>query len=89
MILTKFRFNWPIGLRGKYLLEINQAEKIIACSGHVCKRIGTKCAIFIEDPPRMFPTKVQFILVKGFQRRILKCERLTPTDDRRRLTDAK
>jgi hypothetical protein len=32
-------------------LEIDQSEPIIACGGHVYKRIGTKCAIFIDDLP--------------------------------------
>ena len=35
-------------------LEINQSEIRIACGGHVCWRIGTKLAIFIEDLPRCF-----------------------------------
>jgi hypothetical protein len=30
---------------------IDQSETIIACGGHVCYRIGTKCAFFIEDLP--------------------------------------
>ena len=30
-------------------LEINQSETRIACAGPVCKRMGTKWAIFIED----------------------------------------
>jgi hypothetical protein len=32
-------------------LEINQSETRIVGVGHVCKRIGTKCAFFIEDLP--------------------------------------
>jgi hypothetical protein len=32
-------------------LEINQSETRIACGGHVCKRIRTKGAFFIEDLP--------------------------------------
>ena len=42
MLPTKFRF------RGEDFLEINQSETRMACGGHVCKRIGTKWAIFIE-----------------------------------------
>jgi hypothetical protein len=30
-------------------LKIGQSETRIACGGHVCKWIGTKCAIFRED----------------------------------------
>ena len=32
-------------------LEINQSETIIAYGEHVCKWIGTKWAIFIENLP--------------------------------------
>jgi hypothetical protein len=32
-------------------LEIDQSETRIACGGHICKWIGTKLAIFIEDLP--------------------------------------
>jgi hypothetical protein len=48
-------------------LEINQSETRIACGGHVCKRIGTKWAIFIEELPRMLPTKFWFILLSSFR----------------------
>ena len=37
--------------RRRFFLEINQPETIFACGVHVCYRIGTKCAIFIEDLP--------------------------------------
>ena len=30
------RFSWPCAFRGKYLLEINQSERRIACGSHVC-----------------------------------------------------
>jgi hypothetical protein len=40
--------------------------KIIACGGHVCKQIGTKWAFFIEDLPRMLPTKFRFIWPSGW-----------------------
>jgi hypothetical protein len=32
-------------------LKIGQSVTRIACGGHVCKWIGTKLAIFIEDLP--------------------------------------
>jgi hypothetical protein len=63
---TKFRFIWQSGFRGEDLLEINQSETSIVCGGHVCIRIGTKWAIFIEDLPRMLPTKFRFIWPSGF-----------------------
>jgi hypothetical protein len=51
MLPTKFRFIWLSGFRGKYFLEIDQSETRIAYGGHVCKQIGMKLAIFIEDLP--------------------------------------
>jgi hypothetical protein len=44
---TKFRFIWQSSFRGEDFLEINQSETRIVCGGHVCKRIGTKWAIFM------------------------------------------
>jgi hypothetical protein len=46
---------------------IDQSETRIACGGHVCKWIGTKWAIFIEDLPYMLPTMFQFIWLSGFR----------------------
>ena len=37
--------------QSRRFLEIDQSETRIACGGHVCKRIGTKWAFFIEDLP--------------------------------------
>ena len=51
----------------KEFLEINQSETRIVCGGHVCKRIGTKWAIFIENIPRMVPTKFRFIWPSSFR----------------------
>ena len=48
-------------------LEIDQWETRIACGGQVCKRIGMKSAIFIEDLPYMLSTKFQFIPESGFR----------------------
>jgi hypothetical protein len=42
-------------------------------------------AVFIENLPYMLPTKIQFIWLRGFQRRRLKCEKLTMTDDGRQV----
>ena len=39
-------------------LEIDQSETRMACGGHIYKRMGTKCAVFIDDLPRMLPTKL-------------------------------
>ena len=61
MLPTKLWFTWKSGFRGEGFLGINQSETRIARGGHVCSRITTKCAIFIEDLPQMLPTKFQFI----------------------------
>jgi hypothetical protein len=53
--------------RRRFFLEINQLETIIACGGHVCYRIWTKCAIFIDDIPWMLPIKFRFIWPNGFR----------------------
>jgi hypothetical protein len=57
MLPIKSRFIWQSGFREEDLLEINQSETRIAFGGHVCQRIGTKLAIFIEDLSWMLPTK--------------------------------
>jgi hypothetical protein len=63
MLPTKFRFIWQSGFRGEDFLEINQSETKIACGSHVCKRIGTKWAIFIEDFQGCFqPSFDSFVL---------------------------
>jgi hypothetical protein len=67
MLPTKFWFTWPSGFKGDDFLEIHQSETRIACGGHVCQRTGTKLAIFIEDLPRMLPTKFRFIWPNGFR----------------------
>jgi hypothetical protein len=48
---TKFQFIWLSGFRREDFLEINQSKTRMACVGDVCKRIGTKWEIFIEDLP--------------------------------------
>ena len=47
--------------------SIGQSETRIAGGGYVCKRIGTKCAIFIKDVPWMLSTEFQFIWLRGFR----------------------
>ena len=39
----------------------------MACGGHVYRWMGTKCTFFIEDLPRMLPTKFQFIWPSGYR----------------------
>ena len=67
MLPTKWRLIWPNDLRGEEFLEIDQSEKRISCGSHVCERIGTKCAIPIENLPRMLPTTFEFIWLSGFR----------------------
>ena len=55
-------------LKRRYFL-IEQSETRIACGSHVCERIGTKCAICIEDLPLDAFYQVFFHLDKRFQRR--------------------
>ena len=67
MLPTKFWFILQSGFREEEFLEINQSETRIAFGDHVCQRIGTKLAIFIQDFPRMLPTKFRFILPSGYR----------------------
>jgi hypothetical protein len=55
-------------LQGRRFLEIDQSETKIVCGGHVCKRIGTKWAISIEDASY----QVSIHLAKWFQRKRFK-----------------
>jgi hypothetical protein len=66
MLPIMFRFIWQSSFREDFL-EINQSEIRIACGGQVCKRIGTKCALFIKGLPRMLPTKFRSIWPSGFR----------------------
>jgi hypothetical protein len=54
MLPTKFRFIWPSGFRGEEFFLIGQSETRIACGGHVCYWIGTKCAILERTTHRCF-----------------------------------
>ena len=42
-------FSHAVSEKKIFLLEIGQSETRIACGGHVCKRIGTKWTIYIEN----------------------------------------
>ena len=72
MFPTKFQFIQPSGFRGEDFLEIDQSETRIAYGGHVCKRIETIWAKFIEDLPQMLPTKFRFIWPSDFRGEDLK-----------------
>jgi hypothetical protein len=47
--------------QGRRFLEIDPSETRIACGGHLCKWMGTKLALFIEDRPEMLLRKFRFI----------------------------
>jgi len=53
MLPTKYWFIWQNGKKEEncFSEEINQLETRIACGGHVFKRIGTNCTIFIDNLP--------------------------------------
>jgi hypothetical protein len=71
MLSTKFQFIWESGFKGEAFLEINQTETRVACGGHVCSRFRSKLALFIEDLPKMLPTKCRFIRPSGFKEDLL------------------
>jgi hypothetical protein len=54
-------------LQRRRFLGIDQPETRIAYGSHVCQRIGTKLANFIEHLPYMFPTKFWFIWQSSFR----------------------
>ena len=54
-------------LQRRRFFRNNQSETRIVCGGHVCKRIGIKWAVVIEDLPRLAPTKFQFIWPSSFR----------------------
>ena len=49
------------------LLEIGQSQTRIACGGHVCKQVGTKRAILLENLLQIFPIKSWFTWQSGFR----------------------
>ena len=70
-------YRWP-SKDASYQVSVHLAKRLqrrrffrnqprIVCGGHVCKRIGTKWTFFIEDLPRMFPTKFRFIWPSDFR----------------------
>ena len=68
-INTSYQVSVHLGKRfqRKRFLEIEQSERKIAYGSHVCQWIGPKWANFIEDLPRMLPTKFRFIWPSGFR----------------------
>ena len=63
-------------------LEINQSETRIVCGGHVCLTDRDEMSKLYRGHSIDASYQVSVHLAEGFQRRRLKCEKLT--DDRRR-----
>ena len=79
--------------RGRFK-KIDQSETRIACGGHVLLTDRDKMSNLYRGPSIYASYQVSVHMVEGFQRRRLKCEKLTDdrrqtTDDRRRTTDVK
>jgi hypothetical protein len=51
MLPTKFHSFGEAVLEENVCAEIDQSETRITCGCHVCKRIGVKRAIYIDDFP--------------------------------------
>jgi hypothetical protein len=76
--------------QSRRFLEIDQSETRIACGGHVCKWIGTKCAVFIENLPKnvLIPSRSinkygchrQFLFLIGRFLKILSSETALPNE---------
>jgi hypothetical protein len=83
---TKFRFIWQSSFRGEDFLEINQSETRIVC-GPCLLTDRDKMSSLYRGPSIDASYQVSVHLAEGFQRRRLKCEKLT--DDRQRRRDGK
>jgi len=82
MLPTKFQFIWSSGFRGEDFLEINPIRNK-NCLWQPCLITDRNEMSNLHRGPSndaSYPVSVH--LAKGFQRRRLKCEKLT--DDRRR-----
>ena len=80
MLPIQFRFIWPSGFRGEEFFLIDHSETRIACDGHLLTDRDKLCNLY-RGPSIDASVQVSVHLAKGFQRRRLKCEKLT--DDRR------
>ena len=68
-----------------FFKSTNQKQELPVAAMFVNGSARTKCAIFMKDLPLMLSTKLKchFIWLSGFQRRRVKCEKLT--DDGRQV----
>ena len=85
MLSSEFQFIWPCGIRGEDFLEINQSETRMAYGGHVFLTDRDKMSNRYRGPSIDASYQVSVHLAEGFQRKRLKCEKLT--DNRRRTRD--
>jgi hypothetical protein len=72
MLPTKFRFIWPSGFRGEDLLKSAYQKQELPVA-----------AMFVNGPSIDASYQISVHLAEGFQRRRLKCEKLT--DDGRQV----
>ena len=81
MLPTKFQFIWPSDFRGEDLLKLaNQKQELHVVA--ICLLMDRdKMSKVYRGPSIDASYQVSVHLAKGFQRRRLKCEKLT--DDRR------
>jgi hypothetical protein len=86
MLPSKFRFIWPSGFRREHLKKSTNQKQELPVVAMFVSGSGRNEEIY-RGPPIDASYQVSVHLAKGFQRRRLKCEKLT--DDRQRTTDAK
>ena len=87
MLPAMFRLIWPSGFRGGDLKTNGHSETRIVCGGPCLVMDHNKMCTLQRGPSIDASYQVSVHLADGFQRRRLKCEKLT--DDRQQTTDAK
>ena len=70
--------------RRRFLKNFSAEFSISSRGGHLGWRAGSSDTTFKRGPPKDHPCQVWSKLAQWFQRRRLKCEKLTTTDDGRR-----
>jgi hypothetical protein len=86
MLPTKFRFIWPSGFRGEDLRKSANQKQELPMTAMFVNGSGQNEQSLERIFHRCFPPSFTS-LAEGFQRRRLKCEKLT--DDRWQTTDVK
>ena len=57
MLPTKFRFIWPSGFRGEFFFKLANQKQELPMAAMFANGSELNEQIFIEDLPRMLPTK--------------------------------